>query len=816
MALFYLKTARYRLYLLLTARCNRRVYYRRHILRPIIEIPPHDAGAELTLADALAVDPGLARVLRARGIPGAEAAARFLFPDVSRLSPPGDFPDLADAAALILRCSGAGDKFFVAGDYDVDGLTATALLTTVIRRLGAPVEYYIPNRLTEGYDLSEDTVRRALDANAQVLITADCGSRAHEAVDAARRAGLAVVVTDHHRLGETLPPANAVVTPQRLPEGHPAGVLAGVGAAYKLAEGILGRASDGPTLTELLPLVALGTVCDVVDLVAENRILAAGGLRAFPGQRFPGLAALMAEAGVGAPISSWHLAFVMGPRLNAAGRLGHADYALELLLAEDESRGRSLAHKLEEFNAYRRTLEARVAAEALEMGAARFEAGRKSIVIAGEGWHPGVIGIVAARLAERFYRPAVLIALEGGSGRGSCRSIPPFDIYEGLREIERYLGRYGGHRAAAGFEIDAGVVSEFAEAFEVVASERLDEGALRPTIRVDGALPLAGATLGLAEDLSLLEPVGEGNPPPSFFTRAVVEESAQRVFKNAHLEIEAAAPHGKVRAIGFNLAEEGGTLEAGVYGLVHSPALSRWRDRERLELKLSYVGPLEVVEGPGWGEIVDMRSRGWQDKRVAPDPRTDAVFGLPSQRPPAGGCEFLAYADYAAAGKRWRRLWLAAPPFGPYRLATFLAAADEVVLAYGSGCELEVREFLAAYYPSRDKLAATYRALRDGGASPLGDNATAERRALAIFAELDLADAGSGALAALPEDEIAPGGAAHRRLEESPLFRRCERRRREAEEFVAGMCRWPLSVLRDLGADLRISARTIDTGGEVS
>jgi single-stranded-DNA-specific exonuclease len=784
-------------------------------LKPIIEIPPHNIGAELDLADELVVDPGLARVLRARGIRDAGAASRFLFPDASRLTPPEDFPDLTDAADLILRGCERGGKFFVAGDYDADGLTATALLTSVLRRLGAEAEYYIPNRLSEGYDLTEDTVRRALDANAGTLITADCGSRAHDAVDAARRAGLDVVVTDHHRLGEKLPPANVVVTPQRLPEGHPARVFAGVGVAYKLAQEILRRSGAGPDPSTFLPLVAVGTVCDVVDLVGENRVLASAGLLGFPGGSFPGLAALMAEAGVEAPVSSWHLAFVLGPRLNAAGRLGHADYALELLLADEEGRGRALARKLEEFNGRRRAVEARVAAAALEMGAAQLEAGRKSIVVAGEGWHAGVIGIVAARLVERFYRPAVLIALEGDSGRGSCRSIPPFDIYEALRELEGYLGRFGGHRAAAGFEIEASAVSDFAEAFEVLASGRLDGAALRPSIRVDGPLPLAGATLGLAEDLTLLEPVGEGNPSPLFFTRASVAEGAQRVFKNAHLEIEAAAPHGKVRAIGFNLAENGEALETGVYGLVHTPTVDRWRDRERLELRLSCVTAPGADDEPAPAEILDMRGRARQDVAVSPDPRTDAVYGLPSQRGLATACDFVGYADCAAERRRWRRLWLAAPPFDPYRLATFLAAAEEVVLAFGSGCELEAREFLAAYYPGREQLAAAYRALRDGGSSPLADNDAGARRALVIFAELDLADGESGTLTALPEDETHPGGASRRRLEDSPLFRRCERRRREAEEFAAGMCRWPLPVLRDLASDLRISTCGVDTGADV-
>ncbi|HUU56522.1 MAG TPA: hypothetical protein VMW93_04195, partial [bacterium] len=395
-----------------------------------------------------------------------------------------------------------------------------------------------------------------------------------------------------------------------------------------------------------------------------------------------------------------------------------------------------------------------------------------------------------------------------------CRSIPSFDIYEALRELKGHLGRFGGHRAAAGFEIEADAVPDFAEAFEVLASRRLDAEALRPSIRVDGLLPLRGATVALAEDLALLEPVGEGNPPPTFFTRAFVAEEAQRVFKNAHLEIEAAAPHGKVRAIGFNLAEDGAALEPGAYGLVHTPTVDRWRDRERLELRLSYITPLAPGDDAARAEVVDMRGRDWRDAGMAPDPRADAVYGLPAHRELAGECEFVAYVDYAKAGRRRRRLWLAAPPFGPYRLATFFAAADEVVFAFGGGCALEAREYLAGYYPSREKLAAAYRALRDGGPSAQADDA-GTRRATAIFAELGLVDEERGTVTALSEDGLRIGGTARRRLDDSPLFKRCERRRREAEEFVAGMCRWPLPVLRDLAADLSGSTCGVDTGAKV-
>jgi hypothetical protein len=292
-----------------------------------------------------------------------------------------------------------------------------------------------------------------------------------------------------------------------------------------------------------------------------------------------------------------------------------------------------------------------------------------------------------------------------------------------------------------------------------------------------------------------------------------VAEGAQRVFKNAHLEIEAAAPHGRIRAIGFNLAANGEALTAGVYGLVHTPTLDRWRDRERLELRLTHVAPLPPGDDVSGPEIVDLR-RDAGGARLVLDPRADAIYGFPSHRPEEEECEFVAYADFARGDRRWRRLWLAAPPFDPYRLASFLAAADEVVFGFGADAVPEAREFLAGYYPSREKLAALYRAWRDEGAATTEDDA-GRRRALAIFAELGLADGEGGAITERPEGEGGAGDAGRRRLEDSPVFRRCERRRREAGEFVAGLCRWPTAVLRALAADLLVAARGVDTDAEV-
>lgn len=777
---------------------------------PRIEIPERNVAAELTLAEELTVDPGLAQVLYGRGIRDADAARRFLAPDAVSLTPPSDFPDLDRAADLIAERCRDGKTFFVAGDYDVDGLSATALLVVVLRRLGATVRHYIPDRLTEGYDLTSATVARAVDAGASVLITADCGSRAHEAVAAARQAGLAVVVTDHHRLDETLPPADAMITSQRLGEGHPARAFAGVGVAYKLAQELIRRSGAALEPASLLPLVAVGTVCDVVELGGENRTLVAAGLKDFPGKLFPGLGALLAESRVEPPVASWHLAFVVGPRLNAAGRLGHATYALELLLADEERPARALAQKLEDFNAKRRALEGRIAAEALEGGAAQVSAGNRSVVLWDEGWHPGVIGIVASRVVERFFRPAVLVAVNGGVGRGSCRSVPAFDIHDALAGLGRYLVRFGGHRLAAGFEIEESNIPDFADAFERYAAERLDDEALRPTARVDGYLPLCAVNEGLANDLKLLEPVGQGNPAATFYTRTHVAADAQRVFKNAHLEVMAAAGPERIRAIGFNLARGGETLESGEYGLVHTPTLDTWKDRERLELRLEYILAVNPVGGSREPvAIVDERGKHRRKQGDGCEPSADAVFGLREQEAPADGREFIGYAVTVTAKGRFRRICLAAPPFDAHRFAMLLAAAEEVVLAYGDAEALAAREFLRRYYPDRERLAELYRELRERGELPAADDDPGVRRGLEVFRELGLNEEVDGGLVG------AEGGAApsakRKALDDSPLFRRCRRRREAAERFVAVMCEWPAAALEEMTRDLSFGASSFDT-----
>jgi len=768
-----------------------------------IDIPARDIAADLELADALTVEPTLAQVLRARGVTDAEDAASFLFPDLATVTPAADIPEVERAAELLHAACRRHRRVFIAGDYDVDGLAATALLTTVLRNLGAEVLQYIPNRLTEGYDLSAATVRRAVAAGAHILVTADCGNRAHDALAAAVREGLTVIVTDHHRLAETLPPADVVVTSQRLPEGHHARTLAGVGVAFKLAECLLAAGDADVRAASLLPHVALGTVCDVVPLTGDNRILAAAGLREFPGPLLPGVKALMAEARVdGETVTAWHLAYILGPRLNAAGRLGHAEFALQLLLAEDETQGRPLARRLELFNRERRAREKDIAGAAFKEAEAQVAAGRRGIVAAHEGWHAGVIGIVAARIAEKLFRPTVLISLDGERGRGSCRSIPAFDIHEALTTLRDYMIRFGGHRQAAGFEIERAAVAPFADAFGAYAAANLDEDNLQPVITVDGTLPLNAVTAGAITGLSLLEPLGEANPPPTFFARVTVSRETQKVIKGAHLSFEAAAGPAKFRAFGYNFAPDGEPLPAGQYGLAFSPTIDSWRGRKRAELRLHYIIPLAAAGDARNVTVIDRRNAPWEEAVADADASNDAVFGLPRQRVLAGPMPFVEYTAAPPNDTHWRRLFLAAPPFDAHRLMALALAADTLIFAFGESAGRDARELLERLYPSRKRLEASYRRLR-AGETP--EDGVGETRARAVFAELGLIET-VGTKAILPK-EAGP----RRALSDSALFRRCERLRGAAEEFIDNLSRWPAAMLREAVTDLARAGKGLDT-----
>jgi single-stranded-DNA-specific exonuclease len=471
-------------------------------------IEPCSRGDALALAAALGISETTASVLVRRGLRDPGEAARFL-----EGAPPGHDPFALGAMREACEAIGAavadGRRICVHGDYDVDGICATALAVLVLRELGAQVEWHLPSRFEEGYGLRGETLARLADAGCGLVLTVDCGVTAVAEVAEARAAGLEVVVTDHHRGGDELPDCPVVG-----PYGdYPFDGLCGTGVVYKLAEALLG--ADSPVLSRHLDLVGLATIADVVPLVDENRALAIAGLRALATTQKPGLRALMRVAGVDpAAVDEGSVGFRLAPRINAAGRLCRPREALELLLTGEREEADRLAQRLEGLNRERQQVEDRILREAVKQVESWPEARRRrrGYVVAGADWHEGVIGIVASRLVERYGRPVVLIAGAEPLWKGSGRSIAAFDLHGALGACAGHLERWGGHRAAAGLSIDPENLEAFAGAFADAADAALTDDDLRPVTRVDAIVPGEQLTLGLAAELARLAPFGLGNP----------------------------------------------------------------------------------------------------------------------------------------------------------------------------------------------------------------------------------------------------------------------------------------------------------------
>jgi single-stranded-DNA-specific exonuclease len=461
------------------------------------------------LVRELSVSETLAAVLVRRGYAEADRARAFLAAEL----PEHDaflLGDMEGACEAIRRAIAEGKRICVHGDYDADGICATALAVLVLRELGAEVSSHLPSRFDEGYGLARDTLTRLADEGFGLVLTVDCGVTAVEEVAHARELGLEVVITDHHRAGPELPDC-PVVGPYR--GDYPFTELCGTGVVWKLGQALLGTGSEA--LARHLDLVAVATVADVVPLLDENRGLAVAGLRQLARTQKPGLQELMRSASVDpATVDAGAIGFRLAPRLNAAGRLGRPEAALELLLTEEKEPARLLAAQLEDLNRDRQAVEQRILREAVEAIESWPEAHRRrrAYVVAGAGWHEGVIGIVASRLVERYSRPIVLIAGTDGDWKGSGRSIPGFDLHDGLRQCAGHLERWGGHAAAAGLSIKPERVEAFAEAFSSIGDLALGEDDLRPPAKVDALVHGRDLTLDLCAELTSLAPFGLGNP----------------------------------------------------------------------------------------------------------------------------------------------------------------------------------------------------------------------------------------------------------------------------------------------------------------
>lgn len=560
-----------------------------------------DPAAVAALSRSLRLPPTLCALLVLRGHADDDAARRFLRPPLELHDPLG-LAGMDEAVQRLARAARAGERVLVHGDYDVDGMCAAALLTRVLRRVGARAAAFVPHRSRDGYDLGPAGLEAARRAGASLVVTADCGVLAHDAVRAIRAEGLDVVVTDHHAPGDTLPAALAVVNPNRADCRYPDKGLCGTGVAYKLCDALLRRlGADASELRWHLDLVALATVADLMPLVGENRVFVHYGLKVLRQTRSPGLAALLEVAGLGdgRPLVAGHLSHVLGPRLNAIGRLDDAGLGVRLLLTDDAREAGDLARRLEEANLRRKRVDREMLDQALEALASSFEPGRdRAVVLSGGDWHPGVIGIVASRVVERIHRPTFLLSVDPKTGRarGSGRSIPGFDLVAALRECAPLLDRFGGHRMAAGLDIPEERIGEFRAALNRVATERINEEALTPVTSYDLDLPLRLADADLQRFFRHAGPFGIGNPTPAFLARGVSLEGPPRIVGRDHLRLRLVQDGARLAAIGFRMADRAEALaRASALDIVYQLHEDEYRGRRRIQAKLVDVRGSEAT-----------------------------------------------------------------------------------------------------------------------------------------------------------------------------------------------------------------------------
>ena len=524
---------------------------------------PHRCDDERvgTLARELGVSPVAARLLAIRGLDEVDAAARFLKPSLEHLLDPMGLADMGPALERLLRAIAQRERIAVHGDYDVDGITSTVILRRALELLGGDVVHFIPERLRDGYGLQPAAIERLHAEGVHVVVSVDCGIRGAEAARRARELNVDLIITDHHEPDHALPDAYAVVNPKRHDCSYADKHLAGVGVALKLVQALCTRSGKAAWLPAFVKIAAIGTLADVVPLVGENRVIAKLGLQLLSkGPHKVGLRALLDVAGLtGKQIDSYHIAFMLAPRVNAAGRMSTPDIATRLLLAADETmadEARELAEQLETENTRRRQEEQDIVAKARKVIETDPDVGSRSIlVVAGEGWHRGVIGIVASKIVDAFYRPTIVLSVDNGLAHGSCRSIPGFDMLAALESCAPMLLRFGGHKQAAGLQIEAARIKEFRQAINGWGDEHLSPDDLRPRLWLDGPLSFAHINSQVSEELGALAPFGPGNPKPVFHTSAVQIVDGPRKLKDRHLKMAFRQNQRTFRAIAWNAAE---------------------------------------------------------------------------------------------------------------------------------------------------------------------------------------------------------------------------------------------------------------------
>ncbi|MBO8137377.1 MAG: single-stranded-DNA-specific exonuclease RecJ [Desulfotomaculum sp.] len=569
----------------------------------IWKVKPSNSTLRIILANQLNISELLAQILINRGIHTVEEARAFLGSELDRLHDPLLMKDMDKALAAVMECLKGGRPILVHGDYDVDGISATALLVNALHRLGGVVDYYIPHR-DQGYGLHSDTLRWAAEEGYRLIITVDCGITALEEAELAKELGLILVITDHHEPGEQLPDADAVVNPKRADCRYPFKELAGVGVAVKLVQAVYREVElPNDAWYDLLDVACLGTVADVVPLLGENRIIVKHGLEQLRISPNLGLAALKEVSGVAnRQINTSDVGFALAPRLNAAGRIADPRLGVELLLCPEPERARKIACELDANNRERQNIEMQVLEEALAMLEEHPEyLEKKVLVLASDRWHPGVIGIVASRLLERFYRPVLLISLDGEEGKGSARSIEGLHLYNALDYCKDLLVNYGGHEKAAGFSIMAKEVDSLREKINQYADEVLDEEALVPSITVDKVVSLEELNTEVVEEMAKLSPFGCCNPGPILGCRGVQMIDWRAVGDNQnHLKVRVRGNRAVLDGIGFNLAAYGEMLAAGKkVDVAFAPEINEWNGRRSVQLKIKDISHHAVIRNEG-------------------------------------------------------------------------------------------------------------------------------------------------------------------------------------------------------------------------
>jgi len=553
-------------------------------------IQPCNFQQQKNFSDVVSIHPIVAQLLINRQITSVAQAKMFLSADLSSLYNPFLLTDMDRAVARLKKAQEKSEKVLIYGDYDVDGVTSSALLRRLLKRLGIAAVNYIPHRMEEGYGLNSQVAEFAKSQKVQLLITVDCGINAFEPIEAVNAAGIDVIIIDHHEPdGDKLPPALAVIDPKRGDCLYPFKNLSAVGLVAKLTQAILGFMPE-----EDLDLVAIGTVADVVVLLGENRVFVKNGLPFIERTKKPGLRALLEVAKIsGKKMKPYYIGFILGPRLNAAGRMDSASISLDLLLSEDPADAHALACSLEAHNQSRQKMQSLVVEEAMAMiEADEILKNQDIIVVYKEGWHKGVLGIVASRIVDKYYRPTIVISVEDGMGTGSARSVDGFHLHEALTNCAAVLDNYGGHKRAAGLRLKHHNIEIFRQVINDYAHSSLPPEKLTPTLEIDCEIPLSVIDLNLVEMMSTMEPHGEGNPTPVFCSRAVTVKSPPALLGRDTIKFWVSDGVKTLSAVGFGMGSFKDKVKLGtLVDIAYTLGIDDWNKAPAVQLMLKDITP---------------------------------------------------------------------------------------------------------------------------------------------------------------------------------------------------------------------------------